>query len=311
MSHPTDDPRGTARRQRGPGSGSSAWGRWQPHRRPPARRRPRCPRRTAPRRRPAAHRARPGLAGHPAATWRPRRSRAQHGHRRRGARSDHERARTACSPASKRGQVYVDMSTVSPQASRRLAERVRARRRDARRARLRQRPAGPRRNPDDHGRRRAGRVRRGRAAPAPARRTVTHVGETARAWCSSWRSTSASPYRCSPSARPAARRTRRRRPQRRRRRDEHRARSARRCSRRGRPCSSTSPTTHGSTSADAEGHPARARTAADLQIPLPSASVADQMLTRPRDLGYGHRDLAALHDVLAQSASTEAGARHA
>ncbi len=54
------------------------------------------------------------------------------------------------------------------------------------------------------------------------------------------------------------------------------------------------------------------RTAADLQIPLPSATVADQILTEARDLGYGHRDLAALHDVLAQSASSEAGqARHA
>ena len=43
-------------------------------------------------------------------------------------------------------------------------------------------------------------------------------------------------------------------------------------------------------------------TAADLQIPLPSAAVADQMLTEARDLGYGHRDLAALHDVLANTA---------
>ena len=41
------------------------------------------------------------------------------------------------------------------------------------------------------------------------------------------------------------------------------------------------------------------QTAADLQIPLPSATVADQILTEARDLGYGHRDLAALHDVLA------------
>ena len=34
----------------------------------------------------------------------------------------------------------------------------------------------------------------------------------------------------------------------------------------------------------------------------PSAAVADQMLTEGRDLGYGHRDLAALHDVLAKTA---------
>jgi 3-hydroxyisobutyrate dehydrogenase-like beta-hydroxyacid dehydrogenase len=40
-------------------------------------------------------------------------------------------------------------------------------------------------------------------------------------------------------------------------------------------------------------------TAAELAIPLPSAAVADAMLTRAHDLGYAHRDLAALHEVLA------------
>jgi 3-hydroxyisobutyrate dehydrogenase-like beta-hydroxyacid dehydrogenase len=45
-----------------------------------------------------------------------------------------------------------------------------------------------------------------------------------------------------------------------------------------------------------------ARVAADeLAIPLPSAAVADQMLTRASELGYEHRDLAALHEVLAES----------
>jgi 3-hydroxyisobutyrate dehydrogenase-like beta-hydroxyacid dehydrogenase len=44
-----------------------------------------------------------------------------------------------------------------------------------------------------------------------------------------------------------------------------------------------------------------AREAADeLAIPLPSAAVADQMLTRASELGYEHRDLAALHEVLAE-----------
>jgi 3-hydroxyisobutyrate dehydrogenase-like beta-hydroxyacid dehydrogenase len=43
----------------------------------------------------------------------------------------------------------------------------------------------------------------------------------------------------------------------------------------------------------------------DLAIPLPSAAVADEMLTRARELGYAHRDLAALHEVLAH---TSAGA---
>jgi 3-hydroxyisobutyrate dehydrogenase-like beta-hydroxyacid dehydrogenase len=45
-----------------------------------------------------------------------------------------------------------------------------------------------------------------------------------------------------------------------------------------------------------------ARDAADeLSIPLPSAAVADEMLARASELGYAHRDLAALHQVLAQT----------
>jgi 3-hydroxyisobutyrate dehydrogenase-like beta-hydroxyacid dehydrogenase len=39
----------------------------------------------------------------------------------------------------------------------------------------------------------------------------------------------------------------------------------------------------------------------ELAIPLPSATVADEMLTRARELGYAHRDLAALHEVLAHT----------
>jgi 3-hydroxyisobutyrate dehydrogenase-like beta-hydroxyacid dehydrogenase len=47
-----------------------------------------------------------------------------------------------------------------------------------------------------------------------------------------------------------------------------------------------------------------ARQTADvLQIPLPSATVADQILTKARDLGYAHRDLASLHNVLANTAA--------
>ena len=43
-----------------------------------------------------------------------------------------------------------------------------------------------------------------------------------------------------------------------------------------------------------------ARQAADeLGVPLPSAALADEMLTKARELGYGHRDLAAFHEVLA------------
>jgi 3-hydroxyisobutyrate dehydrogenase-like beta-hydroxyacid dehydrogenase len=45
-----------------------------------------------------------------------------------------------------------------------------------------------------------------------------------------------------------------------------------------------------------------AREAADeLAIPLPSAAVADGMLKRARELGYAHRDLASLHEVLAET----------
>jgi 3-hydroxyisobutyrate dehydrogenase-like beta-hydroxyacid dehydrogenase len=45
-----------------------------------------------------------------------------------------------------------------------------------------------------------------------------------------------------------------------------------------------------------------ARQAADdLEISLPSAAVADEMLTKARELGYVHRDLAVLHEVLAES----------
>jgi 3-hydroxyisobutyrate dehydrogenase-like beta-hydroxyacid dehydrogenase len=38
-----------------------------------------------------------------------------------------------------------------------------------------------------------------------------------------------------------------------------------------------------------------------VDLPLPSAAAANQMLTRARELGYEHRDLAALHDVLAKT----------
>jgi 3-hydroxyisobutyrate dehydrogenase-like beta-hydroxyacid dehydrogenase len=36
----------------------------------------------------------------------------------------------------------------------------------------------------------------------------------------------------------------------------------------------------------------------ELDLTLPSATVADEMLTRASELGYAHRDLAALHEVL-------------
>jgi 3-hydroxyisobutyrate dehydrogenase-like beta-hydroxyacid dehydrogenase len=36
-------------------------------------------------------------------------------------------------------------------------------------------------------------------------------------------------------------------------------------------------------------------------LPLPSAAAADQMLTRARELGYEHRDIASLREVLAKT----------
>ena len=43
-------------------------------------------------------------------------------------------------------------------------------------------------------------------------------------------------------------------------------------------------------------------------VPVLSAGVADEMLTRARELGYEHRDIAALFEVLARSTSVPAGA---
>ena len=38
---------------------------------------------------------------------------------------------------------------------------------------------------------------------------------------------------------------------------------------------------------------------AELATPLPTAAVADESLARSHQLGYGHRDIAAVHEVLA------------
>jgi 3-hydroxyisobutyrate dehydrogenase-like beta-hydroxyacid dehydrogenase len=45
------------------------------------------------------------------------------------------------------------------------------------------------------------------------------------------------------------------------------------------------------------------QTAHDLGVPVPSATVADEVLGKARDLGYAHRDLASLHDVLSRIAA--------
>ena len=43
-----------------------------------------------------------------------------------------------------------------------------------------------------------------------------------------------------------------------------------------------------------------------VDVPLPSAAAADQMLTRASELGYEHRDIAALHEVLSRTPAGEA-----
>jgi 3-hydroxyisobutyrate dehydrogenase-like beta-hydroxyacid dehydrogenase len=44
-----------------------------------------------------------------------------------------------------------------------------------------------------------------------------------------------------------------------------------------------------------------ARQAGDeLATPLPSAKVADEILSQAEDLGYAHRDIASIHETLAQ-----------
>ena len=42
----------------------------------------------------------------------------------------------------------------------------------------------------------------------------------------------------------------------------------------------------------------------ELATPLPTAAVAEEILTRAERLGYAHRDIAAVHDVLAQPSAT-------
>jgi 3-hydroxyisobutyrate dehydrogenase-like beta-hydroxyacid dehydrogenase len=43
-----------------------------------------------------------------------------------------------------------------------------------------------------------------------------------------------------------------------------------------------------------------------VDVPLPSATAADKMLTRARELGYEYRDIAALHEALARTPAGEA-----
>jgi 3-hydroxyisobutyrate dehydrogenase-like beta-hydroxyacid dehydrogenase len=42
------------------------------------------------------------------------------------------------------------------------------------------------------------------------------------------------------------------------------------------------------------------RAGTELATPLPTAAVADEILTLADQLGYGHRDIAVVHEVLAE-----------
>jgi 3-hydroxyisobutyrate dehydrogenase-like beta-hydroxyacid dehydrogenase len=46
--------------------------------------------------------------------------------------------------------------------------------------------------------------------------------------------------------------------------------------------------------------------ASELSTPVPSAAVADDVLTEAGELGYAHRDIAALHEVLALTSAQAA-----
>jgi 3-hydroxyisobutyrate dehydrogenase-like beta-hydroxyacid dehydrogenase len=48
------------------------------------------------------------------------------------------------------------------------------------------------------------------------------------------------------------------------------------------------------------------QTADELNVPLPSAHAADEVLTKAADLGYGERDIAALHEVLEKTSGAKA-----
>jgi 3-hydroxyisobutyrate dehydrogenase-like beta-hydroxyacid dehydrogenase len=48
---------------------------------------------------------------------------------------------------------------------------------------------------------------------------------------------------------------------------------------------------------------------AEVATPLPTATVADEMLTQAERLGYGHRDIAAVHEALAQLSADTLAAR--
>jgi 3-hydroxyisobutyrate dehydrogenase-like beta-hydroxyacid dehydrogenase len=47
------------------------------------------------------------------------------------------------------------------------------------------------------------------------------------------------------------------------------------------------------------------QTADELHVPLPSARAADEVLTAAGELGYEHRDIAALREVLAEESEAK------
>jgi len=51
------------------------------------------------------------------------------------------------------------------------------------------------------------------------------------------------------------------------------------------------------------------RAGAELATSLPTAAVADEMLSQAEQLGYGHRDIATLHELLSRISPDAVGAR--
>ena len=193
------------------------------------------------------------------------------------------------------------MSTVSPRASRELAERVRERGATCSTRPSRAASRRCRRNAHDHGRRRRGRLRARRADPARARHADPHRRQ--RPGPGAQARDQHQPRR--PDARllrrAAARRTRRRRPQARGRRDDGEpdrladAEGARRL------VLDLPDDAWFDVEPDAQGHRARARRRRRAERPAPVGRGAPTRCSRTRGpLGYEHRDLAALFEVLAR-----------
>ena len=238
-----------------------------------------------------------------------RRHRDQHGHRRRRADAITAGPDGLLAGLSARN-VYVDMSTVSPRASRELADA--GRERAARRCSTR-RCSGSVPQAEtgtlaimvggDERRLRGGRAAAARTRPDGDPRRRQRPGPRAQA------RDQHQPRRADArlQRRAAARRARRHRPRARGRGDEREPdRLADAQGARSRCCSICPTQAWFDIELMHKDIRLAREAAAELAIALPSAAVADEILTNARQLGYAHRDIAALHQVLARmSAGTD------